>query len=223
MPDPEVPDLPATVPEHPSLLERLPELRRDPRVVAVVVAVVVVAAAFAWLRSSAAPRAPSAVAAPASVPDAGEPTTTTTARALVHVVGAVRTPGVVELASSARVRDALAAAGGPAEDADLERLNLAAPVTDGQRIAVPRVGEPGPVAIADPATPDGATSPAGPLDLNAATLADLEALPGIGPTLAEAILRERERRGRFESVEDLKQVRGIGEQRFADIRDLVTV
>ena len=65
--------------------------------------------------------------------------------------------------------------------------------------------------------------PAGPLNLNTATATELETLPGIGPTLAEAIVREREKRGGFEAVDDLKQVRGIGEGRFADIRDLVTV
>ena len=151
------------------------------------------------------------------------PSTTTPPRALVHVVGAVRTPGVVELDGGARVRDALAAAGGPADDADVERLNLAAPVTDGERLAVPRIGEPDPAPRRRrrPTPSDGA--PAGPLDLNTATATDLETLPGIGPTLAEAIVRQREKMGRFKSVDDLKQVRGIGEGRFADIRDLVRV
>ena len=140
----------------------------------------------------------------------------------MHVVGAVRTPGVVELDSGARVRDALAAAGGPADDADVDRLNLAAPVTDGERVAVPRRGEPDPVPVAGDATANGG-APSGPLDLNTATATDLETLPGIGPTLAEAIVRQREKMGRFQSVDDLKQVRGIGEGRFADIKELVRV
>jgi competence protein ComEA len=104
----------------------------------------------------------------------------------------------------------------------VERLNLAAPIADGQRIAVPRIGMPDPAPVAGEAPIGGGTG-TGPLDLNTATATDLETLPGIGPTLAEAIVRERERRGGFASVEDLKQVRGIGEARFADIRELVVV
>ena len=124
------------------------------------------------------------------------------------------------------MRDAVAAAGGAADDADLERLNLAAPVTDGQRIAVPRLGDPAPPTAAGDPSASGSSSngaPAGPIDLNTATATDLETLPGIGPTLADAIVREREKLGGFKSVDDLKQVRGIGEGRFADIRDLVTL
>ena len=100
-------------------------------------------------------------------------------------------------------------------------------MSDGKRIAVPRIGEPGPAPVAgevggDATGPD-AAAPAGPLNLNTATAAELEELPGIGPTLAAAIVREREKLGGFETVDDLKQVRGIGEGRFADIRELVTV
>jgi competence protein ComEA len=184
-----------------------------------------------WLRAntSASP-SPSPAAASASRAEvdttAGRSgTTTSTASLLVHVVGAVRASGVVELAPDARVRDAVAAAGGPADDADLQQMNLAAPVADGQRIAVPRIGEVAPPAAAGgPAgpAPEG-SAPAGPLNLNTATATELEALPGIGPTLADAIVRAREKLGGFKTVEDLKQVRGIGEARFADIRDLVTV
>ncbi|MET1002463.1 MAG: DUF655 domain-containing protein [Acidimicrobiia bacterium] len=199
--------------------EGLERWRRDPRVAIGVVALVIIGAVVAWMRvgSSAAP----APAAPASsvVPS---PSSAAPAVALVHVVGAVVAPGVVELDAGARVLDALTAAGGATPDADLQRLNLAAPVADGQRVAVPRIGEalPPPVeGIADP----GSGGPSGPVNLNTATAAELEVLPGIGPTLAGAIVAEREKRGRFESVEDLKQVRGIGEQRFADLKELVTV
>jgi competence protein ComEA len=154
----------------------------------------------------------------------GAATTTSTASLLVHVVGAVRASGVVELAAGARVRDAVAAAGGPADDADLQQMNLAAPVADGQRIAVPRVGEAAAPPAPSGAAPDPAGgAPTGPLNLNTATSTELEALPGIGPTLADAIVREREKLGGFKTIDDLKQVRGIGDARFEDIRDLVTV
>jgi competence protein ComEA len=154
------------------------------------------------------------------------PTTTTTRPPLlVHVAGAVARPGLVEVAAGDRVADAIAAAGGGLPDSDLDRLNLAAPVADGQRIPVARVGEP--VGGADPAAPGGdaggSGAPAGPIDLNTATAEQLDTLPGIGPTLAAAILRERERRGGFTDVGQLRDVRGIGEARYADIRELVTV
>jgi competence protein ComEA len=199
--------------------EGLERWRRDPRVAIGVVVLVIIGAAVAWIRvgSSAAP----APAAPTSsvVPS---PSSSAPAVALVHVVGAVVAPGVVELDAGARVLDALTAAGGATPDADLQRLNLAAPVADGQRVAVPRIGEALPPPVEGSADP-GLGGPSGLVNLNTATAAELEALPGIGPALAGAIVAERETRGRFESVEDLKQVRGIGEQRFADLKDLVTV
>ncbi len=232
MPDP-APDHSALarppVPEaHVPLSERVQQWRSDPRVAAVIVGVVLLAAGAVWFRSTAAgssPPAPSPISAAAA---RSAPSTTTKAGPMVHVVGAVRASGVVELPPGARVRDAVAAAGGAADDADLERLNLAAPVTDGQRIAVPRRGDPALPAAAAAGESSATESssggaPAGPIDLNTATATDLETLPGIGPTLADAIVREREKLGGFKSVDDLKQVRGIGEGRFADIRDLVTL
>lgn len=151
-------------------------------------------------------------------------TTSTTAAStvVVHAAGAVRVPGVYTLTAGARVTDLLDAAGGPAPDADLDRLNLAAPVADGSRVYVPRVGEP----VPDVSGGGGATAgsaPSGPLDLNTATLEQLDALPGIGPATAKAILDERAKRGRFRSVDDLLDVRGIGPAKFDQLRDLVTV
>lgn len=169
----------------------------------------------------------------------GSPTvdpTTTTATVVIHVVGAVRRAGVVSLPADARVEDAIAAVGGAGPRADLARLNLAAHLVDGVRIEVPRRGRPLQPAVADPAaTLPGAAgvggaagsgavpSPEAPLSLNAASAAQLELLPGIGPSLAAAIVEERDRLGGFSSVDDLKRVRGIGEQRFADLRELVTL
>jgi competence protein ComEA len=156
--------------------------------------------------------------------------TTTTARGdrlVVHVAGAVARPGVVELHAGARVIDAVEAAGGAAGDADLDRLNLAARLADGEKVLVQRVGDP---PAAEPPNADSAATgvpgtgaPTGPVNLNTATLDQLDGLPGIGPVLAQAILDERARRGRFHSVQELREVRGIGERRFADLADLVTV
>jgi competence protein ComEA len=142
---------------------------------------------------------------------------------VVHVAGAVVTPGVVTLTAGSRVIDAVEAAGGALPNADLDRLNLAAKLVDGQRVLVQHVGDP--PAAADPSTPaDGAAaSRNGPLDLNAASEADLDQLPGIGPSLAQAIIAERTRRGGFRSLNELREVRGIGERRFADLKSLVTV
>jgi competence protein ComEA len=153
-------------------------------------------------------------------------------RVVVHVAGAVARPGVVELASGSRVIDAVEAAGGGLPEADLDRLNLAAKVIDGQRVLVQKVGDPPAAEGSGSASPSGAGSTpgappgaatTGPLNLNTATLDQLDGLPGIGPVLAAAILAERVRRGAFKSVNELRDVRGIGEKRFADLRDLVAV
>jgi competence protein ComEA len=150
------------------------------------------------------------------------------------VVGAVRAPGVVSLPASARVIDAIRAAGGASPGADLARLNLAAKLADGTRIAVPLVGQE-PLAVdptavsgsADPATGDPATGADGGVgaiaNVNTATALQLEDLPGIGPTLAAAIVQERERNGPFRTVDDLNRVPGIGDGRLSQLRDLVTV
>lgn len=161
---------------------------------------------------------PMAGAAPAA-------TSTTAARqVVVHAAGAVASPGLYRLAQGARVADVLDAAGGAAPDADLGRVNLAAPVADGSQVYVPRVGEAPPAgSLTTGGGGGGRGAPAAPLDLNTATLAQLEELPGIGPSTARAILDERERRGRFGSVEELLDVRGIGPAKLDGLRDLVTV
>lgn len=164
-----------------------------------------------------------------SLPLAGGPddpaatTTTTTAvppEVLAHAAGAVRVPGVYRLDPAARVADLVEAAGGALEDGDLDRLNLAAPVTDGERVYVPRLGEPAP----EVGSTGGAAEEAGRLvDVNTAGAAELEALPGVGPATAKAILDERERRGRFATVDDLLDVRGIGPAKLEALRDQVKV
>ena len=137
-----------------------------------------------------------------------------TATVLVHVVGEVAEPGLVELPAGARVAEAVEAAGGASRKADLAALNLARPVEDGEQVHVPRRGEQAGAAptAADPR-----------LDLNSADAASLEALPGIGPVLAERILAWRAEHGRFRSVEELQEVAGIGPKLFAQLAPLVRV
>jgi competence protein ComEA len=216
------------------LLDRVDELRRDPRVGALAVVLVAVVVGVVWFRVSvASPPAPDAAAAavgaepsPTTVtPAASTSTTAPSPRLVVHVAGAVREPGVVTLDAGARVVDALEAAGGAVRRADLDRLNLAAPVADGERVLVERTGDPPAAQPIDPVALPGETpaTPSGPVNVNTATATELETLPGIGPALAAAIIEERERRGGFGSVDELEAVRGIGSQRLADIAGLVTV
>jgi len=140
---------------------------------------------------------------------------------VVHVAGAVASPGVVRLAAGSRVLDALTAAGGAAPDADLTLLNLARVLVDGEQVLVSRPGDV-PAAAAVPAgTPD-AAAPGTPVDLNTADAAALDALPGIGPVLAQRIVEHRSERP-FGSVDELADVRGIGPTALERLRDLVRV
>lgn len=156
-------------------------------------------------------------AAPAATVVSAASPTPSTGPVLVHVAGAVRTPGVYELPAGARVDDAVRAAGGPLPVAELDGVNLAAFVTDGQRVYVPLEGEIDPAAVADPASAGEV-----PLDLNAATAEQLDSLPGVGPATAGAIVDDRERNGPFASVDDLVRVPGIGPAKLAALRELVT-
>jgi competence protein ComEA len=139
----------------------------------------------------------------------------------VHVVGAVKEPGVYQLPRGAIVQDALEAAGGPAAEANLAGINLAAGLTDSQQVYVPSVGETPPVA--NRGSPAGQTINDALLNLNTATAPELERLPGIGPSLAKAIVEYRETHGPFQHAEDLLGVPGIGPAKMAQIEDLVTV
>jgi competence protein ComEA len=134
----------------------------------------------------------------------------------VHVLGAVARPGLYVLDLDARLVDAVAAAGGTTDDADLTAVNLARVLADGEQIIVPTVG-----ATADAS---GAAAPGdGRIDLNTADQAALETLPRIGPALAERIITWRDENGRFASVDDLLAVPGIGEKLLAGIREAVRV
>lgn len=251
---PEHPDRPPVFPPRPGewggplerLVDRVRELRGDPRVGVAALVVVAIAAGFIWYRlgagdsasSSTTRRTPATSARTTTAPTADAPAARSSAanvgstgatkkgtHVTVHVAGAVAKPGVYDLAGGARVIDAIEAAGGGAPDSDLNRLNLAAKVADGQRVLVQRVGEAAPAgsASAGGSGSGGSADPSGLVNLNSATQAELEALPGIGPSLAGSIITERERRGGFRSVNELRDVRGIGEKRFADLKDKVTI
>ncbi|MBV9923011.1 MAG: ComEA family DNA-binding protein [Pseudonocardia sp.] len=151
---------------------------------------------------------------------------------VVSVSGRVAHPGVVRVPVGSRVADALTAAGGPQPGTDLTGLNLARRVVDGEQIAVgvppapDAAGQPpaGSAAGAGPAgTGGGPAAPAGKVDLNTATLAQLDALPGVGPVTAQHIVEWRTRNGRFARVDQLREIDGIGERRYQQLRGLVMV
>lgn len=172
----------------------------------------------------------------AAGPPPGDAATTAPTTVVVHVAGRVHRPGIVELPAGARVAEAIDAAGGVTEEADTTRVNLARVLVDGEQVLVlapdedppPGTGAP-PVAGAPPAgsaapgtgAGAGAGAPAAVVDLNTATLADLETLPGIGPVLAQRILDWRTANGRFSSVDELREISGLGEKRIADLQGKV--
>ena len=139
-------------------------------------------------------------------------------RLTVHVVGAVRRPGLYRFDEGSRVADAVERAGGAARKADLSAINLAAPLADGLQVVVPRRM---PVAGGAGAAASTAPVPSGPLRLNTATAEQLDELPGVGPVMAQKIIDYREQNGAFTSVDELDAVPGIGPARLETLRDLV--
>jgi competence protein ComEA len=175
---------------------------------------------------SAAPAAPPPTgAAPTAAASTGTASAPPAAPLVVSVSGKVHRPGLVEVPSGARVADVLDAAGGALPGTDLAALNLARRVADGEQVAVGVPPAPDAAttggSVADPA--GGASAPPGKVDLNTATAAELDVLPGVGPVTATRILEWRTRNGRFSRVEQLREIEGIGERRFAQLRELVTV
>ncbi|HEU5478149.1 MAG TPA: ComEA family DNA-binding protein [Gaiellaceae bacterium] len=136
---------------------------------------------------------------------------------VVDVAGAVRRPGLYNLRAGSRINDAIAAAGGATAKAQLDAVNLAAPVADGEQVVVPRRG----AVAAAAGAPAAGSSPSAPLDLNTATLEQLDELPGIGPVTAQKILDYRQEHGAFHSVAELEGVPGIGAGRLAQLKGLV--
>lgn len=194
--------------------ERLPLERPG---FALVVAVAL-AAGIAWLALRPAP-VPAELTLPRAATVEESAAAATSEELTVHAAGAVNTPGVYRLPAGSRVADLLNAAAGATADADLDQLNLAAPLSDGERILVPRRGE----TVAAAGNASGASNSQSKVDLNTATAEELDKLPGIGPATAEAIIRHRETRGRFRSVTELLEVRGIGEAKLEQLRPLVKV
>ena len=135
---------------------------------------------------------------------------------VVHVVGAVHRPGLYRFASSSRVADAVARAGGATRKADLTLINLAAPLADGTQVVVPLKAPASGAGVAA----GSATAPAGPVHLNVATLEQLDSLPGVGPVTAQKILEYRQKHGAFGSLEELDAIPGIGSARIEQLRDV---
>ena len=144
--------------------------------------------------------------------------TLTPAPVIVHVSGEVKQPGLLTLSPENRIQDAIMAAGGTTEFADLDKINLAAPLVDGQKISVPKIGEP--VAQQNAKDSTGTSEPM-VIHLNTATAKDLELLPGIGEEKASAIVLEREKRGRFQSIDELLSISGISKNVFEQIQPFI--
>ncbi len=208
----------------PSLAERISEgltalsvVRDRPGVVALVVALLATTAVIVPRWSSSAVERP---AVEELIPQVALTPTTVEGGELemliVHVSGAVGSPGVYSLPSTARVVDAVEAAGGPSPDADLHQLNLAALLVDGQQIRVPVPGE----VIR---SPEQAAGEGEPVDLNRADATRLQTLPGVGPATADAIVTFRDEHGPFRTIDDLLDVPGIGPSKLAAIADAAVV
>ncbi|MFI6283157.1 helix-hairpin-helix domain-containing protein [Streptomyces sp. NPDC051018] len=242
-----------------ALRERLPlwvQLRcgLEPRALAALAVVLVAAAVFAvhhfWAGRPGTVRAPTLVNQGVPAPQSprpspglpGAPGAAPGGRIVVDVSGKVRRPGVLRLPTGSRVADALAAAGGIREGADLTGLNRARVLVDGEQVVVgvpqpaglPGAGPdaqgagavgPGPGAGVPGASVGGAAGgggpAAGPMSLSTATVEQLDTLPGVGPVLARHIIDYRTRHGGFRSVDELREVEGIGDRRFADLQTLV--
>jgi competence protein ComEA len=207
--------------------ERIGELRATTRITPVAIAlavcgtVVAVGLGVMGYRMLRTPPPPE-LSLPRATPTELPPTSAAPSSIVVHVAGAVARAGVYHVDATARVDDAVAAAGGVTPEADLDAVNLAAKVADGDRVFVPRRGQNPPAVVAPVGPADGST-PSGPVNLNTATAEQLDTLPGVGPTTAQAIIAWRQEHGAFRSVQDLLEVRGIGPAKLESLRDQVTV
>ncbi len=208
--------------------------------VAVAAVVVAVGLRYVVLPKQAGPSEAQAVvlapvaASPSEAAPAASPAASPTPDVMVYVCGAVRTPGVVRLPAGARVTDALELAGGPTAKAELAAVNLAAPVADGQQILVPERGAP---AVASAPAASGSTSSGGALgvssvggsttgaliNINTASLEELDRLDGVGPSTAQKIVDYRTENGGFKTIDEIKEVPGIGDAKFAAMKDSITV
>ncbi len=190
------------------------ELGLDRRRLLVAVVLLVLVLAFGG-RLLLRPR-PATVPAPVRVETSARARAAPVSKLFVYVVGAVRRPGLYQLPDGSRIADAVARAGGSTRKAQLELVNLAARVADGEQIVVPRRGSGAPVAAG---SGSGAAS-SGPVHLNTATLEQLDSLPGVGPVTAQKILDYRQAHGSFSSVDELDAVPGIGPARLEQLREV---
>ncbi|MEA2286293.1 MAG: competence protein ComEA [Solirubrobacteraceae bacterium] len=212
----------------------MPEISRSQLLAYALAAVVVVVLGIRFMQSQGQASAPKAAGAPAAGTTAGGGTVRIERKdargQLVHVAGAVRRPGVYRLAAGARVEDAVRRAGGARPGADVNAINLAAKVADGQQVVVPARAPKAPTAPGSgPPGDAGAaagTAAAGPgtvapVSLNSATAEQLDTLAGVGPATANKIIEYRTQNGGFRSVDDLAQVPGIGPKRMESLRGQV--
>lgn len=203
-----------TDPAHPGL----PGVLKNPRVLVVagmVVVVALIAAGFAVYGGSPAVEVAPSLPSAKAHPPAAAPPSSSAAKLVISVIGHVRAPGLVTVPAGSRVADAVRAAGGADPGTDLSGLNLARKLTDGEQLAVG-------ITVASSASA-GSGAPAGKLDLNSATAAQLDTLPGVGEVTAGRIVDWRTEHGGFSSVEQLRDVEGIGESKFQKLREQVTV
>jgi competence protein ComEA len=203
----------------------MPAVSRPQLVAYALAALVVVVLGVRFMQGQA--RGSAAPAASVSAPASGsanqtvrlEPRKATVA--LVHVAGAVRSPGVYRLRDGERIQDAVRRAGGPRPGADLNAINLAAKVADGQQVVVPRRGAAGAAPVGGAAAGEPGAPPQAPVSLNTATAEQLDTLDGVGPATASKILEYRRQHGGFRSIDDLGEIPGIGPKRLAALRGKV--
>lgn len=222
--------MPARLSTIAAALRRLGCTPAEMAALAVLAAASVAAVGLLWILARPLPMPPGRATVPGAAasasPGAG-PLGVTDAEVIVHVAGAVARPGVYTMPGGSRVGDAVQEAGGPLRKAVLDGLNLARPLTDGEQVVVPdRTSVNAPAAgggVAAVPGAGGATPPAATVNLNQATVADLETLPGIGPVTAQAIVDYRDSVGGFKAVSELRDVSGIGEKTFQALAPLVSL
>jgi competence protein ComEA len=190
----------------------VPEIPRSQLAAYVALAVVIGLLGARYVRAAGGPQAG---AAPASARPGAVEVRPGGRAAVVHVAGAVRRPGVYSLGPGARVQDAVRRAGGPRRSANVDAVNLAAKVADGQQIVVPTKA---PAAVGAAIAPAPGEAPSAPVSLGSATLEQLQTLDGVGPATAEKILAYRSEHGGFRSVDDLANVPGIGPKKLAAMK-----